>query len=317
MQTLKENFSLKHESNPYVVFVAGLPATVDEGTVLKYFSDMGPVQKLELLKIGKKTRSKGLPKKFYKLTTCSSQLFSLLVSKSCPEFNGRRLFCQEYKNGDDLAFHSADINSRRIVIKKVPIDVTDTVLKTVIGQAGGPLEMMYEYKSDIAIKTEYSKIYKTISATFQSSDRVENLIQQGIIVLPTGEVMLIERFLYKRRLAHNTAVGMPLQANSTTAILDKRSNMQSTLPSPNLVGFAKNHLRDNKEKIAQTAITNKVYPVGSQNTTNYVDIWLCHSYKPTSVKYHYSAQSPMLSHHRDTPKNMQLNLRFNISKLWA
>lgn len=297
----------------YEVFVAGMPATIDFETVLIFFSSIGPVQKLEVLKMGKKQRGNRLRKKFYMLTTFSPKLFELLVGAPGPEFRGRRLFCQEYKSGDDLASHSADINSRRIVIKQVPLSVNETDLKTALSQVGGILETLYEYKSDVDIKTEYSKSYKTCSATFKSGLKVSKLIEEGILHLPSGTPVLIERFLYKRRLAPDTLLDdlTQVETNLNRSIFEKQSAVQGATTNLNFEASNSKHSSGQCSKLAPKADKVKLNPYRTPDSDVLILNCITQSYKPTSVKYHQSANGPKSQPLRETHIHSIHNLRFN------
>lgn len=314
-QKLPSESLRSNDSKLYEVFVAGIPATESIDSVHSYFSSMGSVKNIELLKIGTKSRGNKLPKRFYRLVTDCYLLFSTLVHHPGPLFKGRRLFCQVYKSGDDLASHSADINARRIVIKQVPLATEDDDVRIALRQAGGSLETLYEYKSEVDIKTDYSKFYKTYSATFEATSNISELVEKGTLVLASGDVALIERFLYKRK---------PVLGSN-----------QKNLPSDNFVA------EDKEEKYcSQKGATNKKpevsgskrFPVKTakfgipknrknegtgktQDTDADFLKWLEDGYKPTSKKYHLSNKVPEHNYLSMESSAKHPLLRFNICKL--
>lgn len=295
------------------IFVAGIPATTDLETVSRYFCSLGPVKKLELLKIGKKSRGNKLPKQFYRLTTSSVQLFSRLLNPHAPLFYGRKLFCQVYKRGDDLATHSADVNARRVVVKQVPHAATDDDVRAALRKSGGPLETLYEYKSEVDIKTDYSVLYKTYSATFESSSHVLGLIENGKTLLASGVEITIEQFLYKRKLnSEIPSKPVNLSKITTKKLLDNDFSKKNYATTQKKVA---NSFGERKSYQANKATidSSKNQPKDSaHDKPTSLPKWLVEGYKPTSAIYHLSKQALTYQPNDKLHLAQLSNLRFNI-----
>lgn len=297
----------------FEVFVAGIPATVDSDSVNNFFNELGPIKKLEQLKIGKASKGNRIPKKFYKLTTDSHKLFSLLIDHPGPLFKGRTIFCQEYKSGGDLASHSADINARRIVVKQVPLSVEDTELKVTLVNAGGLLETMYEYKSEIDIKTDYAKSFKTYSVTFQESNQVLQLIEKGSLNLASGATILIERFIYRKRGGTESTTKIIPKGDSITPAnkLNKHGTVTATETQKKTIGTFAYSASSHVKPAPYDSSKGPKLETSPESAINFLG-WLSDGYKPTSSKYHVSGKAPTYNHSSALSQDRPFNLRFNF-----
>ena len=313
MKHVQKMDSSQSSPKSYEVFVAGIPGSIDSDFVSSFFNEMGPIKKLELLKIGKASKGNRIPKKFYKLTTDSLKLFSQLIDHPGLLFKGRRIFCQEYKSGGDLTSHSADINARRIVVKQVPLSVEDIELKVTLVNAGGLLETMYEYKSEVDIKTDYAKSFKTYSVTFQESNQVLLLIEEGSLTLASGATILIEKFIYRKKGANESTTKTPTKGDSITPAkkLNKHGTVTATENQKKTIGsFAFSASSQVMPAPYDSSKGPKLEP-SPESAINFLG-WLSDGYKPTSSKYHVSGKAPTYNHSSALSPQRHFNLRFNF-----
>lgn len=313
MKNARKNNDGQISCQSYEVFVAGIPAAVDASLVSIYFNELGPITNLELLKIGKVSQRNKLPKTFYRLTTESRQLFSLLVDQPGPIFKGRRLFCQAFKIGDDLALHSADINARRIVVKQVPLSAIDNQIKAALVQAGGPIETLYQYKSNVDTNTDYDKSFKTYSATFKLGNNVTQLIENGSLVLSSGVTILIEGFVYKKRGAiEPNAHKLPVSVTTTKKNLGKQAYFESSTETTKKIYepyFFPDIDQEKKASYESHKMPKKELPPKlAPDSEN----WHRKGLKPTSTKYHLHDKAPKYNHSSVFGRQLQSNLRFNF-----
>jgi hypothetical protein len=308
-----DNDSDRHESHTFEVFVAGIPATADIDSVYSYFRGLGHVKELELLKIGKKQYGKKPPKKFYKLRTDSAVFYGKLLERPGPMYQGRRLFCQVFKSGDDLVLHSEDINARRVVVKEVPLSTLTDELRDALMQAGGDLEMLYEYKSELVIETDYSKVFKTYSATFGSKSLVLTLIENRTLRLPSGPDVLIEKFIYRNKGDQNFNPKPLEQEEPPSKFKSFKYNVEKS--EARISGFVVDDANQGKgsrtKKTIKDSAKNQTKE-SSQNPTQGFPEWMIDGCKPTSAKYYLSKKVLNSGGQSMTGNYKQSNLRFNI-----
>lgn len=182
----------------YEVFVAGIPASTSLEMLRNFFQGFGPVFSIEFIKLDKRRRTNRQPRKFCKLTTTSRGMFHHLIGAPL-QFKGRSLFCQQFMSGDSLLAYSTDINARRVVVKKVPVNIGTDELKEALEFNIGSIDIIYQYKSDFAYFFHNSKDHKTFSVTF--SDCFASLqlhLKRRFFDLPSGARVEIEQFSYNR-----------------------------------------------------------------------------------------------------------------------
>lgn len=312
-RSVRESDSDRHESQVFEVFVAGIPATANIDSVYSYFRGLGHVKQLELLKIGKKQYGKKLPKEFYKLSTDSAVFYGKLLERPGPMYQGRRLFCQAYKSGDDLVLHSEDINARRVVIKEVPLSTVTDELRDALIQAGGDLETLYEYKSEVDIETDYSKVFKTYSATFGSKSLVSTLIENRTLRLPSGPNVLIEKFIYRNKGDQKSISKLLAQEQPPLKFKSLRYNVEKS--EAHISGFVADDANQGKgsktKKTIKDSAKNQTKE-SSQNPTQGFPEWMIDGCKPTSAKYYLSKKVLNSGGQSMTGNYQQSNLRFNI-----
>lgn len=294
----------------YEIFVAGIPASTSLGTLRTYFQSFGPVESIEFLKSGKKGATVRNPKKVCKLATMSREMFLRLTGPIPPQFRGRVLFCQQYKSGPTLLAHSADVNSRRVVVKKVAPSVNLDELRKALQRAVGPIEVFYQYKFDVAGQLHSSRDHKTYSVTFvDNSAALRSLLACGSLELPTGVRVEVEQFCYNRKrektVPNDSNIG-PLFLQGIKSSKVKTKTTAETKVSPHK-GQKPSNPRDT---LCRCAAGHAEQPRGNISVEIGNHGYLCHTAKPTAASYH--RREPPLQHASAAcalhPSNIRLNL---------
>lgn len=292
----------------YQIFVAGIPSSTSIETLRKFFENFGPVFGIEFMKIGKKRSAKNQPRKFCKLLTPSRAMFITLTQQEPPKFKGRALFCQPFMSGDSLLAHSADVNSRRVVVKKVlPAvglpEIRETLLKLV-----GPIEVIYQYKSDFGAHHN-SKDQRTFSVTFiHNFNSLQALVKQGYFDLPSGSRVEIEQFSYNRYRDNTNLQG---SRNDPTSSKDISSSQSKTKTTGMGKGSSLHEKRPREPtgKCGCPKIQNSSLRV-IKEAEFYGSTNLCHFLKPTAACYHRG--EPFLEHRLSTCMQHPSTIRLNI-----
>lgn len=303
-------------SDPMIfeIFIAGVPAFDDVDTVKFFFKSLGPVFRLELLDICKKPSRGKQPKRFFKLATTSKDFFFLLVNGGGPIYKGRALFCEPYKSGEDLASHSADINARRIVIKQVPFEISLAFLRELLEAEGGEIETLYEYKSVVALETNYSLNFRSYSATFKSNLWAEEFARRGFLQLPSGEIAIVEKYYYRGRV-DNKGKSLTFNPSFQKSSGKYKKQCSSIKSSQKKSSF---HARVSEYTLKQGETTLKKVAKATMNSSG-LKLKPCSSYasflnsleKPTSRSY-YSYKDLVISSRTFNENDQNSNIRLNL-----
>ena len=298
----------------YEIFVAGIPPSATLDILRAYFQRFGPIVNLEFLKIGKKRHANHHPKKFCKLTTPSRSMYLTLTGPTPPQFRGRSLFCQPFMSGDFLAAHSADINSRRIVIKKVPPTFDTSELRNILQREAGEIEVLYQYKSDFSLPDHNSKDHKTFSVTFERhSIGLISLLERRFIETPAGSKIEIEQFCYNRYKGEVDPSTLKLEETTSNNVSIQKNNQKKTSRKQHSKGLSGQVCNQEKTTSAISKWPKIQCRIPGFSIGAEIDIngYRCQQLKPTNSDYHKSRgrhlkDSDSLCLH--DPSNIRLNL---------
>lgn len=204
------------------LFVSNTAAYTSIDDIRSYFSAYGHIVDLQT------SRSSKMNKKLVKLVadplTCSK------ILDGCPHvIDGRTICCKAYLQGRDLYKSNADINNRRVVVKGVPVRVTEVDLRVFIETRHGMVDTMFEFKPDnqaayASVKYSIRK-YSSYSVVFKEKYSACSFVSEGLPLHIFGPLAKVEKFKYCKRASNknssNTVIN-PLSSNKEC--FDVRNN---------------------------------------------------------------------------------------------
>lgn len=175
----------------YEIYVAGIPQNTKVSTLKTVFKRFGPLASIEILKAKETKYLKSSAKnasQFCKLRLASLEAYEAILEAQHVLPSGRQIFCEPFRKGDDLRRRTFNTNKRRIIVKRVPVEVSNELVKTQIeALAKGTLQTFYEFISPGSdnspnfpnrnnSSSKHKKLFKSYSATLSSESEVQRLL---------------------------------------------------------------------------------------------------------------------------------------------
>ena len=163
----------------YKLFVSGVTQQCTEEELKGFFSWFGHIRYVKVLKYHfSRSRS-------FLVTTNNSGVYSRILQSQNLMFGERILHCKPYIERDaNLKAILQDNNNRRVVLKKVPSSIQESEVKILIEElAGGTIERIFSYRSDLAGTNVYKKCrrYKAYSILFACRTAADRLSDMRIV----------------------------------------------------------------------------------------------------------------------------------------
>lgn len=306
MAELRTNPS--QNESPLLIFVTGLPSKSTVQVVLDHFKQYGKVQ---LYRINSPTNtncnkvlqahaSANIKRGFCILRAFSESTYQNILSSS-EMFLGRSLAIGPFRQGSELWSHNEHINSRRVIVKKVPASVLEDDLRKILETHFGTIHRMYKFAAESthkAAKKEKSRKHNTYSIEFEHEAFAEEASVCESLLLPDFTTpVAIERFQKKTQLPGVTSIETSQSKN-----YNMHKSYEDGNPKPNKL------LRN-----LFTADTTQLSP-SSQNlrrTLGIVELEY-HAQKPTAKKYHEVREIICKEGSHDETLNHRV--RINVSK---
>lgn len=171
------------------LFVAGVPSIYPPGSLLDYFLQFGLVDSLTPVR----TNKKGC----YVLSTqCLDTKTSILSVAHF--FLGRTLHISEYRTGDQLDLHVQDMNSRRVVVKKVPQTVSEDMLRSLMEGLFGEIQSLFKFKARSHVNQaslDRNQKQVSFSVLFISPDSAAKAVDTFSVSLTADASVDVERYV--------------------------------------------------------------------------------------------------------------------------
>lgn len=302
-----KNSSFKKEDK-LMIFVTGIPSKTTPEVVLNHFRQFGTV---ELYKLGTSKKafrvlsnnpSTNTRRGFCLLQARDVITFNNIISSSSVKFQGRSLAVSKFRQGSELYLHNEYINSRRIVVKKVPADTCPDAFRSQLETAFGVITRMYKYEAESAqkaAKKEKTRVNNTYSVEFEEVATAEiATIDPYFYLQGVSSPVIVERYQKKSQSAQSSLdpknnkvqTKIPYNELANKKYIDRIANLVTSdqwSPNTNLI-YAKQHPKVRKP--SQDAVV------------------MDHCIKPTTYKYKLS-RSLNTELIRNPIQNM---IRFNI-----
>ena len=306
---LSNNCERSHAAE-YKVFVAGLPSSLKYKYVLELFAQIGPVNRIESIGRGS-GRSIELEDLCSKgccvLVTQCPETFERLTRDCCIKLLGRSLICKKYLERSELEDHNKRTNLQRVLLKRVPAQVSEQQLSAFLSREFGKVLVVYPFKTqkcqDKIVLEKHPKSRLTYSVTFEDPRVSQRLSEIGQIQGPDGSEISVQRFQHLGR-THRTGSGVeaPLAKDSKPSLqkaerkLPSDSDSSKRLKSlPEVPGLLPGPLPPSDYSL-------KLNPLKCSSTDRW-DPDNAHAVKPTSAHYRFVSK-----HFEQDPHNLRMNL---------
>lgn len=222
------SFHSSRQPAEYKVFVAGLPSSLKYKYVLKFFSQVGPVVRIEPVS--------RLPNEAFDLeghckkgccivvTSCPSTLDRLIGSR-CPKLLGRSLICKKYLEKRELEEHNRRTNLQRVLLKRVSAHISEEQLFSFLSLEFGKVLIIYPFKTqkcqDQYVLEKNPKNRLTYSVTFEDPLISQKLSKLGQIAGPDGSIIEVLPFQHLGRLRRPVSLVDPLSVSGSKSAVHK------------------------------------------------------------------------------------------------
>lgn len=189
------------------IFVSGIPSTANSPSVLEHFRKIGNVKihRLESKKYGSKilhlNPSTNTRRGFCVLQAMDGESYQAILTSTSCLFQGRSLAISRFRQGEELLSHNCDVNSKKLILKKVPAGTSIELLQAALENQFGPIDRIYRYEAESPekkFKKEKTRKTNTFSVQFLNSESAEKVVETRVLVLYLDAVnsisVITERF---------------------------------------------------------------------------------------------------------------------------
>lgn len=183
------------------VFVGSVPGYFGKSELANIFRKHGKISKI---KLDYKADAPHLNKGFCVLTMQTAQDAARIIK--IHEFHvsgGRYLVCKPYLQGQKLQDEILHHDKRRIILKQIPPEFTEHLIKSYFENNIGQVEVVFIYQTDDHTAfSRYSRKWRSGSVTFYSTADVEKLFRfdqylQETTVILNGHHISVQRFKFQ------------------------------------------------------------------------------------------------------------------------
>lgn len=180
------------------LFVSGMPQDCSEQEMLEFFSLFGKIDNVKPWKTGY-SRSKS-----FLVTPGDDEVYLKILGAQNLVYRKRLLHCKPFcSKKSNLKNQILDANIRRVLLKKVPSQISEEEIKTLIEGLAGEIEMMFAYRPETSDQEHFHlfRKFRTYSVLFRSPIAAEKLLRLGKITLDkqTLQPIKIEKFIFRGR----------------------------------------------------------------------------------------------------------------------
>ena len=273
------------------VFVGSVPGYFSKSNILTIFSKLGQVKKV---KIDSRNDNPNNNKGYCILTMQDTyQAQAIIGMKTINIGGGRYLVCKPYLRGQQLQNEIVLHDKRRIILKKIPIEISEQAIRDFCESRFGPVEVVFIFESDNqTVKALNKKRKNSASVTFIFNEDVDALFEnceqeQGIYLQICGYRIYAQRFIYQppeSTIAHSTYQNYIKSSNITGSrkqVIFESANSKGNITgsknfncSPEIdVGKVDGYIRDlnhKKENICFNILLKRHQPESTVRHCNYL-----------------------------------------------
>lgn len=182
------------------LFVSGMPQDCTEEEIMQFFGWFGKISSVRLLKTGI-SRCKS----FVVTPENKVVLYKILGTQNLV-YRNRFLHVKPYESKRaNLRSQLLDANTRRVILKKVPSQISEDRVRVLLEKYAGTIETIFAYRPETSDQDHLHLLrkFRTYSVLFTTTDAAERLLQLGHISLDEqfNNPIKIEKFSYRVRAA--------------------------------------------------------------------------------------------------------------------
>lgn len=179
-----------------LLFVAGVPSTVNKKEVLSFFSDYG---KFNLVSRTTNHPSAKQTSRGYCILACrNAKTVEFILEQKYFQFMDRTLTVKKYVTGVQLIIQNKRTNRFKVIFKKVPIYLTESQFRDEIEALCGTVQTIFRYKNknprNAFAQEQIDTKYHVYSVNFLHNQTASCLLQIGNLILKDGSVIIAEKF---------------------------------------------------------------------------------------------------------------------------
>jgi hypothetical protein len=324
MTTSNRNDTLT-KSKELKIFVAGIPSTIKLREIKEYFATIGPVSRIEgLYPVKNSSRpdsAEYLEQECSKgcciiATTCSSTYLKILKATDL-RLLGRKLICKKYMQRGELYSYNQNTNLHRVLFKKVPQSITESMLREFLERHYGRVEVLYQFKTHELQEQQYvekrTSNFNSYSATFSSKETAQHLAKLGAMIGPGQSRIIVQAFQYRSKDPAFPSKGTQAARNTPSTYLEHSVlTPEPSVPPKYLGGFHRSnpsyfsrdsHYRRISEDIEVAVKTKQHQLLIAQDS---------HNHKPTNRKYYSKAR---ISFYQTLGRRTNIRLNIDVTTL--
>ena len=212
----------------------------------------------------------------------------------------------------ELYSYNQNSNLHRVLFKKVPQSITETMLRAFLERHFGRVEVLYQFKTHELQEQQYvekrTSNFNSYSVTFSSKETAQHLAKLGAVIGPGQSHIIVQAFQYRSKDPAFPSKGTQTARNLASAYLEH--SIQTQEPSippkhsggvhhPNASYFSRGpHFRRASDHLEVKVNTKQSQLFVAQDS---------HSHRPTNRKYYSKARISFFQ-----TLGRQTNIRLNI-----
>ena len=272
----------------HLIFVTGIPSKTHTQAVLDHFRGFGQVIMFRLQdnvkgnKVLQAHPSANIKRGFCILQAQNLLTYRKIISSTEP-FLGRTLAIGPFRQGSALWSHNGQVNSRRVIVKKVPSSISQETLQQVLERAFGEIGRIYCFAAEStekAVKKQKNRKCNTYSVEFLTEASAMQAAKDGFLCIPELSSLIVLEQYQKNLPSFGAAKSKEVQTR-LLAISGRKSNQQRKDRSYN---NKNNHLLTSG--FGQSPFSYHDQP--SHLTAGDYDY---HNFRPTEKQYHVARET--------------------------
>ena len=294
--------------NEKKLFVAGVSNKISKDQVREYFSQFGPVVRVEMGAPNRSNRSRAVQGRGHCIVVLQSEAAAeKILHQPQHVLDGRVLTCKPYLIGGELKSHNEMLNSRRVILKQVPKDIDPSLLKSTLEKIAGQIETFYVLRSDSdSGNSSQDRRHLTCSVVFKTRQAADRILEIGYIPGPSGRPIYARRYLHLTTSVNkkdSVSFGRNLLKIERKISIPSKEMMSSQIHSNSILDRSRTQRkRDRSEHVSQDSLQSTMKCSGCPHS-------LFHSRKPTCRRYFNYRR---LQENQYCQTNFGLSERFNI-----
>ena len=262
------------ESKVHRIYVGSIPGHIKQSTLLAYFENFGRILRVRMFF---RDTTEKVNKGYCHVITDDRSAYDKILAHSPHYLGKRRLYCSALISGRRLEKHNLYNNTKRIILRNLPPEMTDDDLYVILSEFGA-IEMAYIFKAHGLMRQNFA-FTPTASVQFVDSRVANALVKKHLVeVKYAGRLITLVAYPYIHN--YNELKDAVLTSSDVQAELSSPKELEEIRPF--IHGLPEYLLKEElilKLKIKQEA-ERKPKP-----ETQYEEDIEKHLYRPTQRNY--------------------------------